>query len=335
MWYDPGIFLTQSKQKKIRNLDNQMTAQNVFVQLAELPLSCVEIKGLPDTISERVVKQSLLWYGSVVFFIKDGALFALPGVPTGSGFNIYGDPGSAWVFSRYNGRMYDDVKLYIPGSDKATFLKRLIGSTQIGTPTGVIVWDNTMRYPFINQTFMYSKAIADCYRTLDITRYWLKRPLLLTGPEEYSESVANLINGMGDNPNAIYIKEMVGVQKQTTLLNTNANGQNLQDVTGLLGWYESQYRSLCGVDSNSQMDKKGENLITAEITVNNQYQSLQLDNRIKETQHWLDIVYEFFGDYFTEKPEIVKSSALEEVRYDDSNVSDMGAGQPQPDTTAE
>lgn len=325
-WYDPGIYLTGKQNKKIRKLENAYTQQLVFVRLANIALQRYHINGLPDTISERTILQSLLWYGSVVFFKKDSSVFALPGVPTGDGYNIYGDPGSAWVFSRYNGKMFDSVKLYIPGSDESVFLKELTGSAQTGKPAGVIVWENSMRYPFINTVLYYSQKIADCYRTLDITRYWLKRPLLLTGPEESSESVKNIIQDMGDNPNAIYLSESLGVTKATQLLNTNANGQNLTDITGLLEWYESTFRSQCGIDSNAQMDKKGENLIKAEITINDQYQSINLDSALQEIQKWLDVVNKFFGFNLT----VEKSEVLEH-----DNLSDVPTDEPKPDNKSE
>ena len=299
MWYNPGIYLGgapgRKSRTKMRKWENDKQFQITFIRLVNEALQRYSIKGLPETVSERVVLQSLLWYGCVVFYKYEGNLFALPGVPTGNGFNIYGDPGSAWVYSVMNGQFSKEIKLYIPGSDKTAFLKRLIGDSQRGEPTGVIVWENQMRFPFIDTVWFFSKCIADCYRTLDVTRYWLKRPLLLTGPEEYSEDIKRLIDGMDESPNAIYIKEMVGVDKQTTLLNTNANGQNLTDVTGILEWYENKYRELCGLDSNAQMDKKGENLITAEITVNDQYQQMQLDKSIDEIQKGLDYANKFFG----------------------------------------
>lgn len=299
MWYSPGIYLGgapgRKSRRKMRQWENDIQYQITFIRLVNEALQRYKINGLPETISERVVLQSLLWYGCVVIFEKGNNLFALPGVPTGNGFNIYGDPGSAWVYSTMNGQYNKEVKLYIPGSDEDVFLKQLIGSRQTGTPTGVIVWENKMRYPFINTVWFFSKCIADCYRTLDITRYWLKRPLFLTGPEEYSESVRKIIDDMGDNPNAIYIGDMVGVQKNTTLMNTNANGQNLQDVTGILEWYENKFRELCGLDSNAQMDKKGENLITAEITVNDQYQQMSLDKVTDELQEGINNVNKFFG----------------------------------------
>lgn len=318
LWYDPGIYLTGKQNKKMRKMENAYTQQLVFVRLANLALQRYHINGLPDTISERTILQSLLWYGSVVFFKKGDNVFALPGVPTGDGYNIYGDPGSAWVFSRYNGKMYDAVNLYIPGSDDAVFLKELIGSRQTKTPAGVIVWENSMRYPFINTVLYYSEKIADCYRTLDITRYWLKRPLLLSGPEESAEGVKKVIQDLDENPNAVYLSDKLGINKTTQLFNTNANGQNLQDITGLLEWYESKFREQCGIDSNSQMDKKGENLISDEITVNDQYQAISLDESLAEIQKWLDVVNKFFGFSLTvEKNENITNDTKDGEKDDD------------------
>lgn len=299
MWYNPGIYLGgapgRKSRVKMRKWENDMQYQITFIRLVSEALQRYRIEGLLGTMSERVILQSLLWYGCVVFYEYDNNLFALPGVPTGNGFNIYGDPGSAWVYSLYNGQFNKEIKLFIPGSDEASFLKQLIGNRQTGQPTGVIVWENKMRYPFINTVWFFAKCIADCYRTLDVTRYWLKRPLFLTGPEEQSESIKKIIEDLDENPSAVYLKEIPGVQKNTALLNTNANGQNLQDVTGLLEWYENKFRELCGLDSNAQMDKKGENLITAEITVNDQYQQTSLDKVLDEIQEGLDNVNKFFG----------------------------------------
>lgn len=316
MWYNPGIYLGgapgRKSRQKMRKWENDMQYQITFVRLVNESLQRYKIEGLPSTMSQRVILQSLLWYGCVVFYEYKDQLFALPGVPTGQGFNIYGDPGSAWVYSLYNGQFNKEIKLYIPGSDDASFLKQLIGNQQTGTPTGVIVWENKMRYPFINTVWYFSKCISDCYRTLDVTRYWLKRPLLLTGPEESSESVRKVIEGLDENPSAVYLSDKLGVEKSTQLFNTNANGQNLQDVTGILEWYENKFRELCGLDSNSQMDKKGENLITAEITVNNQYQQMSLDKSLEEIQEGLDNVNKFFGlNLSVEQGEATQEQELE------------------------
>lgn len=324
MWYNPGIYLGgapgRKSRAKMRKWENDMQYQITFIRLVNEALQRYKIKGLPGTMSERVILQSLLWYGAVVFYEYDEKLFALPGVPTGNGFNIYGDPGSAWVYSLYNGQFNKEIKLYIPGSDEASFLKQLIGNRQSGQPTGVIVWDNKMRYPFINTVWFFARCIADCYRTLDITRYWLKRPLLLSGPEESSESVKKVIAGLDENPDAVYLSDKLGVQKTTQLFNTNANGQNLQDVTGILEWYENKFRELCGLDSNAQMDKKGENLITAEITVNDQYQQMSLDKSLDEIQEGLDNVNKFFGlNLSVQQNEATKQQAVEDMEESEEN----------------
>ena len=130
---------------------------------------------------------------------------------------------------------------------------------------------------------------------------------MLAGPEESAEGVKKVIQDLDENPNAVYLSDKLGISKTTQLFNTNANGQNLQDITGLLEWYESKFRELCGIDSNSQIDKKGENLISDEISVNDQYQALSLDESLKEIQKWLDVVNKFFGfSLRVEKNEIIK-----------------------------
>lgn len=299
MFYNPGIYLGGSIGKKsrakMRKYENNLQFQITFTRLIGEALQRYKISGLPETVSERVVLQSLLWYGCVVFYEYKGGIFALPGVPTGNGFNIYGEPGSMWVYSLYNGQFNKEIKTYIPGSDENSFLKQLVDREQQGKPTGAVVWENKLRYPFINTVFFFSNCITDCYRTLDVTRYWLKRPLILSGPEEQSENVRHLIEDMEENPAGVYFSHLMGVKNDTTLFNTNANGQNLQDVTGLLEWYENKFRELCGLDSNSQMDKKGENLVTAEITVNDQYQEMSLDKVVSEVQTGLEYVNKFFG----------------------------------------
>jgi hypothetical protein len=43
------------------------------------------------------------------------------------------------------------------------------------------------------------------------------------------------------------------------------------------------------------MDKKGENLITAEVTANQMYESLSLDSRLHYINQGLDLCNKFFG----------------------------------------
>ncbi|MCD8211795.1 MAG: hypothetical protein LUC17_02055, partial [Oscillospiraceae bacterium] len=68
--------------KKLAKMKNNVEFQRVFADLLTTALDRYKINGLPESCSERVILQSLLWYGAVIFFIKDGELLALPGRAT-------------------------------------------------------------------------------------------------------------------------------------------------------------------------------------------------------------------------------------------------------------
>lgn len=280
--------------RKLNKWKNSYLFQITFTRLLNIAMETITIDGIPDTISERVFLQSLIWYGSAVAFKKNGGLFILPGIPTGNGFNIYGDPGEAWVYSIANGQFNEPVKLYIPGSDENAFLKRLIDGEQTGKQNGVIIWDNAMRYPFINTILYFADSISDSMRTLDVSRFWLKRPVIFGAEESTQLSIDKTIKDMEENNTYTITNGLTGVDK-TQLFNTNVNGQSLSDVTALIEWYENKFREFCGIDSNTQMDKKGENLITAEITANEMYESLSLDTRLNYINKGLDLCNRFFG----------------------------------------
>ena len=172
-WYD-GIWQipldiggSRKNRKRLADFKNMLSFQIVFQRLAEDSVNRYEIEGLPETISKRVVLQSLLWHGNVIFFEKGGNLFALPGCPSGE-YNVYGEPAMAEVYS-VNGYFNEPVKLYLPGSDEASFLERT-DRTAPAKAKGVIVWENKQRYPFINSVFYYAERIADTLRTLDVVR---------------------------------------------------------------------------------------------------------------------------------------------------------------------
>lgn len=300
-WYNPyfsiPLFHGGNGKRTSRQLNrwkNNALFQITFVRLLNIVMETITIDGLPETISERVFLQSLIWYGSAAAFKQNGGLFILPAVPTGNGFNIYGDCGEAWVYSIANGQFNKPVKLYIPGSDENAFLKRLVDGEQTGNPTGVMIWDNNMRYPFINTIIYFAESISDSLRTLDVSRFWLKRPVIFGAEESVQTSINKVIKDMEENNEYTITNGMVGADK-TQLFNTNVNGQSLADITALIEWYENKFREFCGIDSNTQMDKKGENLITAEVTANQMYESISLDTRLNSINKGLDLCNNFFG----------------------------------------
>lgn len=314
-WYD-GIWQvpldmggSRKNRKRLADYKNMLTNQIVFQRLAEDAESDrYDIEGLPKTISKRVVLQSLLWHGNVIFFEKGGNLFALPGCPSGE-YNVYGEPAMAEVYS-VNGYFNEPVKLYIPGSDEAAFLKRT-DRTAPAKAKGVIVWENKQRYPFINSVFYYAERISDTLRTLDVVRENIKTPQIFFCEESVKNSVERFLEDRESNMSAIVSTGVFEVDKVKTVP-IDPKGTALSDITALVEWYESKFRELCGTENNSQMDKKGENLVQAEVEVNDEYTNFSVDKCVETMQEYFDYVNDIFGTSITVKKKEEEADVSEE-----------------------
>lgn len=309
--------------KTLAKFKNSFQFINQFnVKLADA-MDRYHIEGLPDTVSERVILESLVWYGSVVFFEKEGELMALPCVPDGAGFNVYGDVGSVWAFSR-NGVYNKNIDCYIHGSDESSFLDKTNGQVPTSRIKGVCVWENQQRYPFINQVIFYAQVIADTLRALDVARENLKRPYLLAAPESVIPSIVKTFEDRDDNMKYI-ISSGNYKASDITMFPLVTDGNAINTLTALIEWYEAKFRELCGINNNSQMDKKGENLIQAEVSVNDEYTDLALDKVVDYLQFGLDDVNKIFGTNLTaEKNRKEQEQIIGEEEEDERNPDIQG-----------
>lgn len=281
-WYYPYFCIDMSRcksQKKLTQFENQQIGIATMMRLLDEAMNRYKFKDLPKTCSERVILQSLLVYGGVVFFEEKGTLLALPGAPSGKGSNMNGDPTSAWVFSR-NGMFNKDIPLYVPGAEYDTLLDvGYVGMVDSRPKKGVIVWENMTRSPFIMNTIYYAKAISDTLRTIDINRVWLKRPFIPVCEESLVPSIKKMFGEMQDNEAFIPVSTGVYDINKFDLKPIDVSPQTIKSCVETVEWYENKYRELCATGSNTQMDKKGENLIEAEVTANDEYIAKE-DNRI-------------------------------------------------------
>lgn len=310
----------RNTKKKLASFKNNVCFQNTFTRLTMDALERYGFEGLPDTISERVLVQSALWYAGIVFFEKEGKLFALPGAPSGDGFNVYGDPGSAWVFSK-NGMFNKELKLFIPGSDEASFLKQTNGVGTSDKAKGVFVWENKLRYPFINNVMFFADAIADTMRTLDVCRTNIKNPFIITAEESVVPTVKKYLE-QRDNNETYVLSSGVFDATKVSVIPLTTNSDSLSACTQLIEWYENKYRELCGIDNNGQMDKKGENLIQDEITINDMYTELSVDKCIECINEGLEHVNKIYGTNIKCVPKHKKEETTDDdVRGNDTEGS--------------
>lgn len=62
----------KATKKKLTQYKNQFTFQNTFARYTLDALGRYRLKNLPETMSERVILQSMLWYGCVCLYEKSG-----------------------------------------------------------------------------------------------------------------------------------------------------------------------------------------------------------------------------------------------------------------------
>lgn len=320
--YNLSIDLTKCKsRKKLTELRNNRVSMSVLARLVNDALDRYHMEGLPESCSERVILESLLFYGSVTFFEHEGSVLALPSVPSGDGYNIYGDPTSAWVFSR-NGLFNRELKLRVMGGDECGVLNKGTSGLNVSRETkGVMVWENKARSPFILNTCYYAECIADTLRTIDVNRKWLKRPFIPVCEESIVPSVKELFEKMERNDDFIPVSTGVLDITRFDIKPIDISPDAVKSAIELCEWYENKYRELCGTNSNTQMDKKGENLIADEVHANDEYTAKQGDGLTDYINAQLELVNSVFGLSIKAVPNMEEFDVKGDIEDGENDVS--------------
>lgn len=303
MWYD-GFFMINTSystsMKKIAKMKNYHTFANQFFKLCNMAYMRYKLKGLPDTVSERLILQSLLIYGNIVFMEKGGAIFALPSIPGGKGYNINGDPISAYTFSMNgNTEFTKEVPLYVQGGLDSNVLNYGMVGQKNSNNSGVLIWENKTRYPFINSVIYYASQIADTLRTIDTAKVWLKVPSMPICEEALVQSVKDVFKALKNNDEIIPVAAGVRGLEKFDLKPVGDITRNIQTATELVDWYEMAFRAECGFKSNTAIDKKGENLIADEVNINDSITDTTTDTIVEFLQSQFDRVNSIFGTNIT------------------------------------
>lgn len=307
--------------KKLSSYKNNLVFSNVFSRLLTDAMASFKIENLTATMNERVFKQSLIWYGSAGLIEKDGNYLSLPSLPGGN-FNVYAEPHNGFTMG-FNG-WTEQVNFYLPGSDKSEFLNRTILNYGENKPyNAVFIRDNEMCYPFINAVIYYAECIADAYRTLDVCRENTKQPYIITAEESIVNSVKEFFKKRNNNESFIVSSGIFPADK-INLLPFETNESNITTITGLIDWYENKYKELIGMDNNTNIDKKGENLIENEISINEEYTNLSLQKRLACINRHLDIFNELYGEnlHATVNQEIKEVNSYDDIYGDENEESE-------------
>lgn len=314
---------TSNNKKFQKAKENNLFVQN-FMRLLGIAMDRYKIEGLPDTVNERVVLQSLIVYGNATFFEQDGNVLCLPSTPSGKGFNLNGDPISAWVFSK-NGLFNKEVDLYVKGGLNDPLLQKGTSYTQqIKNPKGVMVWDNKTRFPFIYTIWYYAQAITDALITIDQSKIWLKQPFIPVCEESLVPSVQKVFEQIEKNQKVIPLSSGIMSIDKLQLQPIGDTTSGLKSAMELVDWYEQQFRERCAITSNSQIDKKGENVLQDEIHMNDDFTDMKDNTTVEYLQEQFDFVNEMLGTNITvssnkAEKEIEEPNKEQEEEIDNGN----------------
>ena len=298
MWLNQIFSIDTSKgmtQRKLAEYKNNRVFQNEFIRNVHDAMGRYSFDGLPETVNERVLKEALLFYGYAFFFEKNGSLLALPGMPDGSGMNVYADFGGAYVYGA-NG-FNEHLSIFLPGSDESSFLKQTLGGTVTGK--GVMVRENPQMYPFINYAMYYAERQSDTLRKIEVSTANSASPYIIVCKDSAMKNT--IISAMNDRDRNIPVILTSGVFSTDAiqLMPFDISADSIKVMSETYDWYSSHYRELCGTKNSTNIDKKGENLLNAEININDEYTNGQSTKTIETLQHGLDDVNKIFGTNIT------------------------------------
>lgn len=290
-----GTRMTKEGKQKISKtkVKNNLVERVILSQNIETALRRYKITGCTPTMSERVILLAMLYRASCVFFEKGGNVYAQPATPLG-GFNMNDDPIAVYVASK-NGIINQEVNLFIKGGDESKLVEKTPTGTQAKDGSGVIVWENRTRLPFIYNVVYYSQAIADTLRTIDTARLWIKRPFIPVMEENLVPSFYDMMDKLISNEELIPMSTGITDIQKFNALPIDGSGNGINTAKELIEWYKQQYRESCNMKSNTNADKKGENLLVDEVHFNEEFTNTAGNDIINYMNEQFDFVNEKLG----------------------------------------
>lgn len=316
-WHTGTYIDAKGKNKIKKNKKKNLIVERIELSRnIETALRRYKINGCTDTMNERVILLSFLYRASCLFFKENGVVYAQPANPLG-GFNMNDDPVAAYVCSR-NGIINKQVNLFIKGADQSHLVEKNPAGLVAKDQTGVLVWENKTRMPFIYTTVYYSNAIADTLRTIDTARLWIKRPFIPVCEESLIPSVMKMTEDLRDNDDLIIMSTGALDIQKFNAIPIDGSGTGLNTAKELVEWYKQQYREACAMRSNTQSDKKGENLLTEEITFNDTFTDTAEDDIIEYMNEQFKFVNEVLGTNLSvearEIPDVVDTPEIKNTK---------------------
>lgn len=249
-------------------------------QIIGMALSRFKWVNLPKTCDERFLEYTLVLQGqaSIAFPKSQRGTFystqlAMIGRP-----NIYDNP----------------TKWYSIGNNGWRFAA--------SNSSGVVVWDNRVRYPLLEKINMWARELVDIMRTKQLNRMHQKMPWIFAVPQEMEEQALNLFKQMaGGEPGVIGYPELAKLEP--TVFNTGVEyiGEELTAEEQNI-WNEI-YMTL-GIPNQTF---KAERQVEDEIRMNKAPSELILLDSLNCRREAANKLNERFGQYLDKPISVVKA----------------------------
>lgn len=296
-WFDDIFgridYTLDDRHKIIREKAHRRTWLTFFVQLFNIAYDRYHFKNLDDTIDERVLKLSLLYYASVCFFDRIGGnIMALPGGAGTNGVTVYGDFTHCYVYGRngYN----EEIPLYVRGADELPLLAEAYVGINFEKPRGVWFRENPQKFPFIEEIIKYADALTDTWEKLEVARRNAAVPFVIVTDEQGAINVRNNLKTRDANEAALIISSGIYDPTRVVVQPIQTSGEAIKYFTDLMGWYLQQYYALCGINCDMNPDKMAQQT-DDEINVNNQSIDSTANGLIEYIKAGLEEVNKHFG----------------------------------------
>lgn len=162
-------------------------------QILGLALSRFKWINLPKTCDERFLEYTLVLQGqaSIAFPKSQKGIFYSTQLAMIDRPNIYDNP----------------TKWYSIGNNGWRFAA--------SNASGVVVWDNRVRYPLLEKINIWARELVDITRTKQINRMHQKTPWIFAVPQEMQEQALNLLKQMaGGEGGVIGYPELAKLEPQ-------------------------------------------------------------------------------------------------------------------------
>lgn len=246
-----------AKMKTEAQRDNLVLFMEMFNRFSNIAVTRIDWHGLPESVNERFLNQTLYLYGSAVFFRDENlGLLALPATMSGE-FNIYYEPTSVQAYSfNYNKRLQYGEFVYIRNNPTCT-------------PTAFPVYE-------------YTKRMSDILRTIDVLCKKMKQPFMFACDEKQRQTYLNLVKKVQDNETIILgVKDWDFKKEAFKILETPVP----TDLTKLWEMYSNMERLLytaLGIESVGI--EKRERLLVDEVNANNMVTQMGVDVTMKQLE---------------------------------------------------